>query len=421
SPLTGTASVEASESPYLDTADTDEVTYSPNLKVKDVPAIAAFIADGYIFAAAETVLNYSAAGQEFVGTRDSQNSSYATERVTVAVTVNKAESSIVMLPEAGAIKAGQKLSGSMLTGGESSVGGTFAWANPDEIAGATGEHDAIFTPSDSNYAPFDIKITVTVTPASSGGGGSAKPAPTPTPAPAPGPTVPEPTPEPAGPSGKVPPGVSEKIQETLETVGHFGYINGYSDGTVKPDGAITRAEVAKIFFSLIRDTAKNSTAATSFADVADGAWYSQAVNYLAEHEILKGYHENGQSVFKPEQNITRAEFAAIAARLDDLLAANNAFADVASDHWAIAFISSAAGKGWINGYPDGTFRPSNDITRAEVVTVANKMTGRKLKTGEPSVNPYSDLASSHWAFADILEASAEHDYDRDENWFEIWK
>jgi hypothetical protein len=225
------------------------------------------------------------------------------------------------------------------------------------------------------------------------------------------------------PTEKVPPSVSGKLRATLETVEHFAYIGGYGDGTIRPDHAITRAEVAAIFFRLIKDTTKNDAVANSLIDVADGEWYAQAVNYLAEHGIIAGYYDatTDSYSFKPQQNITRAEFAAITARFDDLMMADSTFDDVSADYWAASYIGSSVIKGWISGYLDGTFRPENDITRAEVVTIVNQMIGRKLKKDEAVISPYSDLSAAHWSFADIIEASIGHEYDRDEDWFEIWK
>ena len=199
---------------------------------------------------------------------------------------------------------------------------------------------------------------------------------------------------------------------------HIIYINGYPDGTVEPDGAVTRAEVAMIFYRLLdtEDTAPGG----NFSDVPDGSWYSDAVNYLASLEIINGYPDG---TFKPGALMTRAEFAAIATRFGEAETADtNAFDDVPSDHWAVTYINSALAMGWINGYPDGTFKPGNNISRAEVVTIVNAMLSRTIDADALAevINPFSDLSPSHWAYADIIEASVPHDYDRDEEGTEFW-
>lgn len=207
----------------------------------------------------------------------------------------------------------------------------------------------------------------------------------------------------------------------LESDAHIKYINGYPDGSVKPDNSITRAEVAAIFFRLIKDTNKTVTANGKFSDVNSGEWYAQAINYLASIGILKGYEDG---LFHPEQTITRAEFAAIASRFDKLEASDKStFSDVDPNHWAADYINSAYLKGWIGGYPDGSFRTESSITRAEVVKIVNSMLNRKIELSDiPADAPqYTDLAKSHWAYCDIIEASTEHVYDRKENGYELWK
>ncbi len=207
----------------------------------------------------------------------------------------------------------------------------------------------------------------------------------------------------------------------LETGEHIKYINGYPDGSVKPESSITRAEAAAIFFRLIKDENKNTAVSGKFSDVGGGTWYEQSVNYLASQGILKGY---GDGTFKPRLTITRAEFAAIASRFDNLLTSENtSFNDVPINHWAAEYIDSAYTKGWINGYPDGSFRPASSITRAEVVKIVNTMLNRKIELNDiPSDAPqYKDLNKTHWAYCHIIEASTEHTYTRKENGYELWK
>ena len=201
--------------------------------------------------------------------------------------------------------------------------------------------------------------------------------------------------------------VSEKLASILETDKSIKYIYGYEDGTFKPDNHITRAEVATMFFRLIKDENKNDNIIGNFKDVENGEWYAQAINYLAQIGILKGY-ENGS--FKPNQNITREEFSAIISRFDDIInGVENPFIDVSKDLWAYESIMSAYYKDWIKGYSDNTFKPKNNIIRAEVVTIINRMLDRKATGENPDdlKNPYKDLSINHWAFKDIIVASSE--------------
>jgi len=148
-------------------------------------------------------------------------------------------------------------------------------------------------------------------------------------------------------------------------------------------------------------------------------WYAQPVAYLASNGILKGYLDG---TFRPDANITRAELATMLSRFENLRETSaSAFPDVVG-HWAEKSVNSAAAKGWVSGYPDGTFKPENNITRAETVAVVNRMLERTvLKEDLPGWAPrYADLLDSHWAYADIIEASAEHKFERKESGYEIW-
>jgi hypothetical protein len=224
-----------------------------------------------------------------------------------------------------------------------------------------------------------------------------------------------------------PPDNGNRIEDMLEMDEHIKYIGGYVENgaaLVKPDNSITRAETAMIFFRLLKDEGKNASIDSEFSDVRDDEWFTQAVCYLAKIGILNGYYENGESIFKPNQSITRAEFTAIAQRFDEIVNGNrNPFSDLSDDHWAYFYILSAYEKGWIGGYPDGSFKPGNPITRAEVVTIVNKMLNRKIhKDDIPQElwTKFSDLHSNQWYFADIIEASTEHDYARNDDDWETW-
>ena len=199
----------------------------------------------------------------------------------------------------------------------------------------------------------------------------------------------------------------------LLTGDHIAYIKGYPDGGVHPTANITRAEVSAIFYRLLSDDARGvyTTSIHNFADVHN-SWASTEIATLANAGILQGYTDG---TFRPNAAITRAEFAAIAARFDKLSGGTKSFSDVPTDHWAYAAITSAAEKGWVTGYSDGTFRPNNAITRAEVVKITNAVLDRTCDKDYVSGNlskltSYNDLTSAYWAYYDILEASNAHDY-----------
>lgn len=199
----------------------------------------------------------------------------------------------------------------------------------------------------------------------------------------------------------------------LLTGDHIAYIKGYPDGGVHPTANITRAEVSAIFYRLLSDDARGvyTTSIHSFSD-AQNSWASTEIATLTNAGILKGYTDG---TFRPNAAITRAEFAAIAARFDKLSGGDKTFTDVPTDHWAYAAITSAAEKGWVNGYTDGTFRPNNAITRAEVVKITNAVLERTCDKDYVADNlskliSYNDLTSAYWAYYDVLEASNAHDY-----------
>ena len=217
--------------------------------------------------------------------------------------------------------------------------------------------------------------------------------------------------------------IPDDVPTGLNGDDHYAYIVGYPDSTVRPQNGITRAEVATIFFRLLTDETRNanSTKTNSYSDVAAGAWYNHAVSTLSAMGIVKG---DSQGKFNPNAPITRAEFAAIAARFDDK--ANTTavdFSDIAS-HWAKNEISAAANNGWINGYTDGTFRPNNKITRAEAMTLVNRVLKRLPETAEDLHNDmikWSDNSdTSAWYYLAVQEATNSHYYDLKANKHEKW-
>jgi len=201
---------------------------------------------------------------------------------------------------------------------------------------------------------------------------------------------------------------------------HIQYISGYPDGSVRPDNSITRAEAATIFFRLIVDANKNAPLTVNFNDVDTGDWYYQAVAYLRLHNIITGYPDGS---FRPNAPISRAEFASIASRFDNLAAdVPNIFPDVPDSHWAADNINSAAAKGWVSGFPDGSYRPDDSITRAQVVSIVNRMLDRRIKPGDipQDVPGFTDISPLHWAYSDIIEASVSHEFIRGDDGYEIW-
>ena len=247
---------------------------------------------------------------------------------------------------------------------------------------------------------------------------STRPTSTSGPGPGPGPTskpTPTPTiiiiPSPTTPLGPFDPPL---------TFDHIQYINGYPDGSVRPDASITRAETCAILFRLIVDSKKSNSFVSPFSDVADGAWYAQSVKYLASMNIVHGYPEGD---FRPDNPITRAEFAVMISGFDKLaISDKNKYPDI-DGHWAVGYINSAAEKGWINGYPDKSFRPDNFLTRAEIVTVINRMLKRFVKAADlPNWIPnYNDIDDTHWAYSAIMEASVGHEFERKaDGIYETW-
>lgn len=203
---------------------------------------------------------------------------------------------------------------------------------------------------------------------------------------------------------------------------HYAYIVGYEDGTVRPEGYLTRAEVATIFFRLLTDTSREQfwTTQNDYADVTQEAWYNNAIATMTNAGILKGYEDG---TFRPDASITRAEFAAIAARFDRGAAeTGSGFSDTAG-HWAEAEICRAVSLGWIQGYEDGTFRPDQPITRAEVMTIVNRMLDRAPEDETdllPDMNLWSDNLPGAWYYLAVQEATNSHTYIRKDNGYETW-
>ena len=222
--------------------------------------------------------------------------------------------------------------------------------------------------------------------------------------------------------------IPDDVPTGLNGDDHSAYIVGYPNGNVEPNGNITRAEVATIFFRLLTEEVRtaNSTQSNSLSDVTRGQWFNHAVSTLSSMGIVKGHNDG---TFAPNAPITRAEFAAIAARFDDKNTdTSSKFTDIAS-HWAKNEIGIAANKGWINGYPDGTFRPNQYITRAEAMTLVNRVLNRLPENSSDlldSMIKWPDNSdASAWYYLAVQEATNSHAYsdkskdDKYEKWTTI--
>ena len=214
-------------------------------------------------------------------------------------------------------------------------------------------------------------------------------------------------------------------QPTLNTQDHDAYLLGYEDGTVRPEGSITRAEVATIFFRLLTDESRDKfwSQTNDYTDVPADAWYNSAVSTLSNAGILDGYEDG---TFRPDGNITRAEFATITARfLEASYDGGNRFPDI-DGHWAAEYINEAANAGIVDGYPDGTFQPQQFITRAEAVTMVNRTVDRHPDADHLLDNmvTWPDNPESAWYYAQIQEATNAHAYtmhtDQEDAPYEIW-
>ena len=212
------------------------------------------------------------------------------------------------------------------------------------------------------------------------------------------------------------------VPDKLNGDDHFAYVIGYPDGKVHPKGNISRAETATIFFRLLKADIRdgNLTADNGFSDVANGQWHNKAISTMAKLGIVKGRRADS---FDPDASITRAEFAAICARFNTKPVENNgSFSDI-SGHWAENEIERAAAFGWISGYPDGTFRPDARITRAEAMTMINRVLCRMPQSESDlldSMVTWPDNKPSDWHYLAVQEATNSHDFNRQGEVGESW-
>ena len=223
----------------------------------------------------------------------------------------------------------------------------------------------------------------------------------------------------------IPSGNYEKNDVALKfnTTNHFAYVNGYPDGTVKPNGNITRAEVAAILYRIMdaKCVSAYSSTTSGFRDVDSGKWYNTYVATLNNAGIIT---DSQSGYFRPDDAITRAELAAMLGQFVQNRRAANYFSDVSADHWAAIDIAVCANMGWITGYPDGTFRPDATITRAEMMAMVNRALERTPESKDdllPGMKTWSDNANTGaWYYLDVQEATNSHTYTKSGS-HESWK
>ena len=203
---------------------------------------------------------------------------------------------------------------------------------------------------------------------------------------------------------------------------HFAYVVGYQDGCVHPNALITRAETATIFFRLLKDDVRDDNLRTSntFADVSNDYWANTAISTMAGLGIVQG---RSSTAFDPNASITRAEFAAICARFDTgKSSGTQTFSDI-KGHWAQSYIERAAELGWIKGFEDGTFRPNDCITRAQAMTMINRVLNRIPEDASdllPDMNVWPDCNPGDWFYLAVQEATNSHNYKHKAGNYETW-
>lgn len=215
--------------------------------------------------------------------------------------------------------------------------------------------------------------------------------------------------------------VNRKAAE-LNRTDHFAFLVGYTDGTFGPERNMTRAEVTTMFARLLTEQIEaDKTYSSTFNDVPKGYWAANYIGYMQQFGIITGYSDGS---FRPDAPVTRAEFAAIASRFEKLTEGSKSFTDVPDTYWAARYINFAATRGWVTGYSDGTFKPENTITRAEVAAVTCRLLERSadqnyIRSHLNELRTFSDMTESHWAYWYAMEAANGHDYTKSggsENW-----
>ena len=220
--------------------------------------------------------------------------------------------------------------------------------------------------------------------------------------------------------------VNRKAAE-LNRTDHFAFLVGYTDGTFGPERNMTRAEVTTMFARLLTEQIEaDKTYSNTFSDVPKGYWAANYIGYMQQFGIITGYSDGS---FRPNAPVTRAEFAAIASRFEKLTEGSKSFTDVSDTYWAARYINFAATRGWVTGYSDGTFKPENTITRAEVAAVTCRLLERSadqnyIRSHLNELRTFSDMTESHWAYWYAMEAANGHDYTKSggsENWSRTYR
>lgn len=215
--------------------------------------------------------------------------------------------------------------------------------------------------------------------------------------------------------------VNRKAAE-LNRTDHFAFLVGYADGTFGPERDMTRAEVTTMFARLLTEQIEaDKTYSNTFSDVPKGYWAANYIGYMQQFGIITGYSDGS---FRPDAPVTRAEFAAIASRFEKLTEGSKSFTDVPDTYWAARYINFAATRGWVTGYSDGTFKPENTITCAEVAAVTCRLLERSadqsyIRSHLKELRTFADMTESHWAYWYAMEAANGHDYIKSggsENW-----
>ena len=220
--------------------------------------------------------------------------------------------------------------------------------------------------------------------------------------------------------------VNRKAAE-LNRTDHFVFLVGYTDGTFGPERNMTRAEVTTMFARLLTEQIEaDKTYSNTFSDVPKGYWAANYIGYMQQFGIITGYSDGS---FRPDAPVTRAEFAAIASRFEKLTEGSKSFTDVPNTYWATRYINFAATRGWVTGYSDGTFKPENPITRAEVAAVTCRLLERSadqsyIRSHPKELRTFADMTESHWAYWYTMEAANGHDYTKSgssENWSRTYR
>lgn len=209
------------------------------------------------------------------------------------------------------------------------------------------------------------------------------------------------------------------VKDVLECDEHIVYMTGYPDGSFLPNNNMTRAEVTAMFARLMKEKMDdNQNYASDFSDVDDSMWFANYVGYMQKFNVINGYEDG---TFRPNNSITRAEFVTIACRFVKNMGNNSSeFNDITPEHWAYPYVSFAAVNNWVTGYEDGSFKPESTITRAEAVVIVNRMLLRSadksyIDNNTDKVIKFVDVTNSHWAYYNVIEATTQHQYIKNDN------